>query len=147
MTAVPREIVVRFDGSDHARAALRRLPDLAPPGASVTVVHAYGVPPEVKQYEFFEDLLGTFRAAAQETLDEARDELSGADLDVHYEAIEGSAVRVLTDRARSADLIILGSRGLGRLRAALGSVVLGVLHEGPCPVLVVPDGVGAAATG
>jgi len=96
MTAVPREIVVGFDGSDHARAALRRLPDLAPPGASVTVVHAYGVPPEVKQYEFFEDLLGTFRAAAQDTLDEARGELSGADL----ECCRGGAARRAVPRAR-----------------------------------------------
>ena len=34
----------------------------------------------------------------------------------------------------------MGSRGLGRVRAAVGSAVLDLLHDAPCPVLVVPAG-------
>jgi nucleotide-binding universal stress UspA family protein len=39
--------------------------------------------------------------------------------------------------------IVVGTRGLGRLRAALGGVTMRLLHDPPCPVLVVPVGPGA----
>jgi nucleotide-binding universal stress UspA family protein len=46
-------------------------------------------------------------------------------------------------RARNADEIILGARGLSRLRAALGSVSSEVIHRADRPVTVIP----AAAAG
>lgn len=46
---------------------------------------------------------------------------------------------------RAASLLVVGSRGRGRLATAvLGSVALGLLERSPCPVLVVP---GARAAG
>jgi nucleotide-binding universal stress UspA family protein len=40
--------------------------------------------------------------------------------------------------ARGADEIVIGSRGLGRVRAVLGSVSHDVLHLAHVPVVVVP---------
>jgi nucleotide-binding universal stress UspA family protein len=135
-----REIVVGYDGSELARAALAAARDIAAPGATVTVVDAYWIPPEVKHYEFFEDLVGTFKEGAAELLESAHDAFEGSDLTVRYLALDGSAPEVLADvaRERGADVIVVGSRGLGRMRAMIGSAVLGLLQDAPCPVLVVP---------
>lgn len=75
-------------------------------------------------------------------MESARDAFEGADLDVSYETRRGRPAEVLADVAREhdADLIVMGSRGLGRMRAAVGSAVLDLLHDAPCPVLVVPAG-------
>jgi nucleotide-binding universal stress UspA family protein len=106
----------------------------------VTVVSAFWIPPEVKRYEFFEDLVGGFRKGAEETLESAHAVFEGSDLDVRYKAVDGRVEDVLADlaRERNADLIVVGSHGLGRVRAMIGSAVLGLLGEAPCPVLVVP---------
>jgi nucleotide-binding universal stress UspA family protein len=45
---------------------------------------------------------------------------------------------VLLQRARSADLLVVGSRGRGAFRGLLlGSVALHCAMHAPCPVLVV----------
>jgi nucleotide-binding universal stress UspA family protein len=135
-----REVVVGYDGSERARAALAAAREIAQPGATVTVVSAFWIPPEVKHYEFFEDLVGGFRKGAEETLESARAVFEGSGLDVRYQAVDGRVEDVLADlaRERNADLIVVGSHGVGRVRAMIGSSVLGLLHEAPCPVLVVP---------
>lgn len=142
MTVAPSQVVVGYDGSDRARKALEAVRRIAVPGTKVKVVYANRVPPELTYYEFFEDVLAELDRGAQETAESARDAFEGADLDVSYEARRGRPGEVLTSVAREheADLIVMGSRALGRVRAAVGSAVLDVLHDAPCPVLVVPAG-------
>jgi nucleotide-binding universal stress UspA family protein len=41
-------------------------------------------------------------------------------------------------RARNADEIVVGARGLGRMRALLGSVSHELLHIADRPVVVIP---------
>jgi len=132
------ELVVGYDGSEGAREALQLARRMAADGATVSVLHAYWIPLEVKTYEFFEDIRGGFRQVAEETLQAASPAFEGADLDVRIEAREGSAAEVLRDvaRERDADLIVIGSRRMGRVRAAIGSTLLDLLQEAPCPVLV-----------
>ena len=62
---------------------------------------------------------------------------------VDYETVEdiGDPARVLSDDADSAgaDLLIVGKRGAEPIeKMLLGSVANRVVHDAPCPVLVVP---------
>jgi nucleotide-binding universal stress UspA family protein len=58
---------------------------------------------------------------------------------------DGEAAEVLERASHEVDLLVLGSRGYGPLRATvLGSVSQQVLRNANCPVVVTPRGVGAA---
>ena len=142
MSTAPSKVVVGYDGSDRARKALEQVRRIATPGATVKVVYAHRVPPELTYYEFFEDVLADLERGAQETVETAREVLDGSGLQVTYDVRRGRPGEVLADVAREhgADLIVMGSRGLRRVRAAAGSAVLDLLHHAPCPVLVVPAG-------
>lgn len=72
-----------------------------------------------------------------------------ADLDsgvpVEAEALVGDPAEVLRDFSEGLDLLVVGSRGYGPLRAVLlGSVSRRLMTEAHCPVIVVPRGVEAA---
>jgi nucleotide-binding universal stress UspA family protein len=47
---------------------------------------------------------------------------------------------VLLDRARGADLLVVGSRGHSEfVDLLLGSTSLACSHHSPCPVVIVPE--------
>jgi nucleotide-binding universal stress UspA family protein len=137
-------VVVGVDGSEHAVRAVRRAADEARlRGASLEVVHAspevVTVPDPVLGPPIQRDEL---RAGGEEIVDRL---LSGIDLhDLQVERIVdiGQPARVLCDVARGADVLVVGSRGLGGFRGLLvGSVTHQVVAHAPCPVLVVvPEG-------
>jgi hypothetical protein len=62
---------------------------------------------------------------------------------VEYEGdlIAGPAAPAIARAAevRNADEIVVGSRGVGRVRALMGSVAHDVIHLAQCPVTVIPD--------
>ena len=56
-----------------------------------------------------------------------------------FHVVNEHAVNALVREAESADLLVVGSNGAGAVRSfLLGSVTSAVLHESPCPVVVVP---------
>ncbi|MFF1278874.1 universal stress protein [Streptomyces marokkonensis] len=76
------------------------------------------------------------------------------DVRVHHEQAEGPATAALVKAAGHAELLALGSRGLGRLGGLLvGSVALGVAAQATGPVVLVRaagpagEGLDVAATG
>lgn len=103
MNAAPSQVVVGYDGSDHAREALNEVRRIAQPGATVTVVYAHRVPPELQYYEFFQDVLGRPRTGAKEKVQSARKAFEGADLHVSYEVRRGGPGEVLADVAREQE--------------------------------------------
>ena len=61
------------------------------------------------------------------------------DVAVDVSVVQGNAVHALVDFSRSAQLLVVGCRGLGAVRRVmLGSVSQGILHLATVPVAVVP---------
>lgn len=139
MVSIGGPIIVGYDGSEESREAVRTACELSEPGAGVTVVHAYEVPYQVDVYPWFEDFRDACREVGEEVLESAKG-IAGTEQSVQYEAVEGKPANVLARRAKElgAQTIVVGSRGKGPIGAALGSVTLRLLHQTPCPVLVVP---------
>lgn len=138
-----RNVVVAYDGSDGARAALARAAEIADrDGSSLTLVEAVsgkvpspapGGPPLAKPEK---------RAMARDDLNRAIGTLSRELLAAGW-VIGGPPASGIVTVAEDigADLIVTGSRGRGALTSAvLGSVSTKILHSAPCDVLVVHPG-------
>lgn len=133
-----QRIVVGFDGSEHAAAALRWAIDIAPTDAEVTALIAVDVipwlRPELVQQRHPEDI-----EAAQKRLLAAADEADPAGRATRTLVLH-SPHQALAEACGDADLVVVGPRGLGGIaRTVLGSVTAWLLHEAPCPVAVVPS--------
>ncbi|MGH3023956.1 MAG: universal stress protein [Gaiellaceae bacterium] len=137
-----KQIVVATDGSPSAQEAVEFGLELAKEhGADVSFVHV--TPPD----QFRGGRLATHAVAHHETIDESESALQAAADAAHeagasysLERISGEIVEtiVAVADAKDADLIVVGSRGLNAVTAALlGSVSRGVLGHARCPVLVV----------
>ncbi len=133
-------ILVAYDGSDGARAALVEASHLAEAyGASLSLVCATG--------KLGDEALAPARAdsgteaAQQRILDEAQEELDArAQVQAAAVLLGGDPVQAILERAEqtNADLIVTGSRGKAMLpQAVLGRVSSGVVSGSPCDVLVV----------
>jgi len=132
-------IVVGYDGSEHARAALEYAAERARDGGRLVVVRAYEAPSEWLGHPYYARALDEHRERGRKQLAELE---AAADLGIELEGdlLEGPPASALSRAAAARDAaeIVVGSRGLGHFRAALGSVSHALLHEAECPVVVVP---------
>ena len=133
-----RNIVVAYDGSDGARAALDVAAGLAAAGgASLTLVRSVegrgavpGLPATPDS-----DQVAKARHSLQAAVAELDPELGASPWVMAGPA--GAAVLIVAKEI-GADLIVTGSRGRGTVaRTLLGSVSSHLVNEGPCDVLVV----------
>lgn len=134
-------IVVGFDGSPASRAAVERAIDRVGDGHLV-VVHAYHVPADHIGASYYNDMVAAASDRAALALEELeRDCPRLAEVDYETDVVTGNPAQTICRVAetRGADEIVLGSRGLGRMRALLGSVAYDVIHLASCPVLVIPE--------
>jgi nucleotide-binding universal stress UspA family protein len=127
-------IGVGYNGSDESKAAVARAEELAEAfGAKlrvITIAPYIGVDPHL-------------RNVWAERLREGARLISG---DVETERIlrQGRDASELALLGHGLDLLVVGSRASGPLQRALaGSVSTELMRTAPCPVLVVPRGVGA----
>jgi nucleotide-binding universal stress UspA family protein len=133
-------IVVAYDGSDAARRALAEAARRAGIGGKVLIVHAYHSPPDWIGRPDYQRILSTRRGRGEALLAEAAADPALASVLVETDLLGGHPADAIlaADKAHDAQEIVLGSRGLGPARAALGSVGLRVLHSTDRPVLIVP---------
>ncbi|UBU17856.1 universal stress protein [Nonomuraea gerenzanensis] len=134
-------VVVGYDGSEHARAAMRYAVEQARSRrAELHVVTAWQVPsfsPYAVGYgKLIEQVMQEEPRQARALVEPWRDE--HPDLAITDEQPCEHPVAALTKAAETADLVVVGSRGLGGFASALlGSVSHAVLHHVTCPVAVV----------
>ncbi len=138
-SAEPRTVIVGYDGSDEARAAFAVAIDRAQPADTIVVVHASQSASSWLGTPYYDRAVADILSAAEQVLDEMRPIAEQVETRIEFEVVEGSPAEVLIRLAavRDADEIVVGSRGLGRLRGALGSVSQELLREAARPVLVV----------
>lgn len=138
-----RVITVGVDGSDEALRAVRwGAEEARRRRAPLRLVTAFGWPPEkILGYPTFrEEYREILRERAEGRLGNARDlaEQTTAGTDVDTEVVVGSPYAVLGSEAHNAQLMVLGSRGRGRLEGLLaGSVTVALTAHAACPVVVV----------
>jgi nucleotide-binding universal stress UspA family protein len=137
-------VVVGVDGSKGSIEALKfGIEEARIRETAVKAVNAWHIPPGVYSSGWAAAPvdLDEYRKHAEKSLQESIAEAgAGAGVDVTAVLLEGQPADVLCGQASGADLLVVGSRGLGGFRGLLlGSVSQQVVHHAPCPVVVVPD--------
>ncbi len=134
-----KRILVGFDGSPHARGALRWAGHVAGPlGAELVAVNAWSpgqaeLPPQEagEEHGEAEDALAAALAGEAPQVDSRR-----------AEVVDGDPVDVILERAAAedVDLIAVGLRGAGGFAGLrLGSVADALAHRTTRPLAIVPD--------
>lgn len=144
------KILLPVDGSKYSDAAVEEvLKRPWPPQSEVKIITAVETPMLVSigveswPADYFDELQKSAREIARNVIDKTLrkfTEASDKTLKISHEMIGGSARQVIVDEAESwgADLIVMGSRGLGAWnRLLLGSVSNAVVHHAKCSVEIV----------
>jgi nucleotide-binding universal stress UspA family protein len=147
MSVFPTTILLATDGSEEAKLAAASAADLAEKTNSD--LHVLTVGPDLPLYELpehpaeFEDVLRKNRGEAKELLEQQAKRIEESGVSVKETHLrEGRAEEEIVEVAEEigAGLIVMGSRGHGRLRRALmGSVSDAVVRHAHCPVTIVRE--------
>lgn len=140
-----KHIIVGVDGSDSSRAAFKWAYDeAAHHGASLTAVSTWHPPalPMTPPYGSIPDkgYESQPKRDALALLEKFTAELEPRDpeVDVRTSVEEGNPSKVLIERSKEADLLVVGSRGHGGFAGMLlGSVSQHIVGHADCPVVVV----------
>jgi nucleotide-binding universal stress UspA family protein len=140
-----KPVLLATDGSSSAAEATLEAVELAKafgaPLVAIAVAHvtipAYGF---YGYGEILTDLMKIEKEHVEKVLEQVEGAARAAGVPCEVLSATGPVVDqiVKVARAREARVIVMGAHGWGPLRKIVyGSVSTGVLHEAPCPVLVV----------
>jgi nucleotide-binding universal stress UspA family protein len=146
---VHMRVMVATDGSPAAGVAVDLVAGISwPPGSAIQVVEALapvtpvlGPWPSVSLADT-EALDSRLRELAGATLEDARQRLSGPDLEATASVLHGRPATAIIDAADSmrADLVVVGTRGHGSIQSMLvGSVSGEIIDQAAVPVLLARD--------
>ena len=137
-----RSILVGYDDTSAAMAAVRWAAELArDTGAGIHLVHAWTWPLLGQSVAGIPviDPAGP-RNQASRLLDDVVDRIAAQhpEVPVSADLVAGMPREVLEELSPGADLLVVGTRGLGAvLGTLLGSVSRGLLHDAGCPVAII----------
>ncbi|MBT3188833.1 MAG: universal stress protein [Anaerolineae bacterium] len=136
-----KNILLGVDGSKHSLHAAQKAAGLAICLESdIWIVVAHPTVPAYLGEPNFQDAIVARLTESKKIMEEAIEAVGEIPGEVHTEILEGSAAEVVLNVAnvRHIDLIVMGSRGHGKLRGLLlGSQSQKVLQHAPCPVMIV----------
>jgi nucleotide-binding universal stress UspA family protein len=139
-------ILVAFDGSPNAIAALDWAIGFAAPGSTIVVVWVWDASPLVVGADeyFFPDACDIatkrFHHLVEEVERKVERDLTADAIGIDRCFLRGRPRDVLVGEAATSDLVVAGARGLGAVGSALlGSVTTSLLHRLEQPFVVVPD--------
>jgi nucleotide-binding universal stress UspA family protein len=129
-------VVVGYDGSESSQAALAYAARRASDSGLVVAVHAFAPTPDWLGWPNYGEILHAHQLHGRKVLED----LPEVGAQVETSLLEGPPARAIVAAAdaRDADEIVIGSRGFGAARGALGSVSHAVLHEADRVVVVIP---------
>ena len=150
------KILVPLDGSEHSLRALKIAIEIAKKfDGKTTLIHVYSVgvrpivmpepttltPPSVPIMTpaDFSKVVDAARKAGTTILTDGENTVKAEGVQVEILLKEGNTVQEILKTAKEGDfdLIVMGARGLSKIREILlGSVSDGVIRNAPCPVLV-----------
>jgi nucleotide-binding universal stress UspA family protein len=135
-------IVVGVDGSPGGRDALDfAVEEARLRGADVRVIAAWDIPGAVYAGGYGlgdPELCSRLEQAARDNIAHALEDVDVDGVEIRTAIREGNPAQVLVDEAVEADLLVVGSRGLGGFRSLLlGSVGQQCAHHAPCPLVIV----------
>jgi nucleotide-binding universal stress UspA family protein len=134
-------IVVALDGSAHSLKAVDYARELAEKHDSkLILLHAFHSTSDLRGSEGFNQMVGKRKQKGEEIIKDACKRLGQVSFEVEEDLLEGPATEAIVSvvEARNADLVVMGTRGMGSLKGLLfGSVSTKVTHYAPCSVLVV----------
>jgi nucleotide-binding universal stress UspA family protein len=139
-------ILLATDGSPSARQATAFAVQLAKAtGWALDVITTWTLPATVfgdVPEDSWRKLVAKEREHAQNCVDEAIDAAREHCVEARGTAVRGDPITEICAAAESASLLVVGAHGWGALRRVVfGSVSSSLLHEAPCPVLVVREDV------
>src|SRR5690242_2035751 len=138
-------ILVAVDGSEESDAAVRwatreaQLRTLPVTMAHVVVPVVTTWPVRSMQREFNQWQEDNARQVLEQGRKVLQSSIADSETpDVHTQVLHDYVVPALVRAARSAEMVVVGSRGLGAFgRTVLGSVSNGLAHHARCPVAIV----------
>ncbi len=138
------KVLVPVDGSENSNRALKHALSLSSKLKSkLTILHVSEVPPfvYVQSQKLVDSVMASLEKEAKNILDVAQNQAN--EFDVEYETVllKGdniASVIIDYNKKNDFDIIVVGSRGQGKLKTTLlGSVSNNVLHHSKNPVLII----------
>ena len=135
-------ILLAVDGSEHGQRAAQLAANLVRMvGArELRIVVAFDPVPSFLGEPNLSQVIAARMREAEQIMEDTRAALGETGAQLHTEILEGPPAEAILKVAatRRTNLIVMGSRGLGRLQGALlGSNSQKVVSLAPCPVLIV----------
>lgn len=132
-------IVVGVDGSPSANAATEWAAQEAElRHAKLDLVHAWNYPN--LGYGGYVAVLEDFEKDAGAVLEQVAEEVRKAhpDLELQSTLVQGPTAQSIIEKAKQADMVVVGSRGKGGFTGLLlGSVGQQLVHHCPAPVVII----------